>query len=97
MTCDHVKSWSILHATELHSDEHVLGKPLPHKRNQCHWQNNCSTNVQRWPQDPYFPFSSSVLHFSEVWKCEINLLSFLISSSTLLKSVEVWNSLTKSG
>ena len=27
------------------------------------------TNVQRWPQDPYFPFSSLVLHFSEVLKC----------------------------
>ena len=27
------------------------------------------TNVQRWPQDPYFPFSSLVPHFSEVWKC----------------------------
>ena len=39
MTCDHVKSWSILHI-ELYSDEHVLGKPLPHKSNQCHWQNN---------------------------------------------------------
>lgn len=38
MTCDHVKSWSILHI-ELYSDEHVLGKPLPHKSNQCHWQN----------------------------------------------------------
>ena len=28
-----------------------------------------STNVQRWPQDPYVPFSSLVPHFSEVWKC----------------------------
>ena len=28
-----------------------------------------STNVQCWPQDPYFPFSSLVPHFSEVWKC----------------------------
>ena len=27
------------------------------------------TNVQCWPQDPYFPFSSLVPHFSEVWKC----------------------------
>ena len=34
---------------------------------------------------------------SEVWKCEITLLSFLIPSSTLLRYVEVWNSLTKSG
>ena len=28
-----------------------------------------TTNVQCWPQDPYFPFSSLVPHFSEVWKC----------------------------
>ena len=28
-----------------------------------------STNVQCWPQDAYFPFSSLVPHFSEVWKC----------------------------
>ena len=28
-----------------------------------------ATNVQCWPQDPYFPFSSLVPHFSEVWKC----------------------------
>ena len=54
-------------------------------------------NVQRWPQDPCFPFLSLVLHFSEVWKCEITLLSFLIPSSTLLRCVEVRNSLTKSG
>ena len=27
------------------------------------------TNVQCWPQDPYFPFSYLVPHFSEVWKC----------------------------
>ena len=39
MTCDHVKSWSILHTIELYSDEHVLGKPLPHKSNHYHWQN----------------------------------------------------------
>ena len=51
-----------------------------------------STNVQRWPQDPYFPFSSLVLHFSGVWKCEITLLSLLIPSSMLIKRVEVWNS-----
>ena len=61
------------------------------------WSSGGSTNVQRWPQDPYFPFSSLVLHFSEVWKCEITLLSFLIPSSILIKRVEVWNSLTKSG
>ena len=53
-----------------------------------------STNVQRWPQDPYFHFSSLVLHLSDVWKCEITLLSFLIPSSTLLRCVEVWNSHT---
>ena len=53
-----------------------------------------ATNVQRWPQDPYFPFSSFVLHLSEVWKCEVALLSFLIPSSTLLRCVEVWNSHT---
>ena len=28
-----------------------------------------ATNVQCWPQDPYFPFSSLVPHFPEVWKC----------------------------
>ena len=28
-----------------------------------------STNVQRWPPDPYFAFSSLVPHFSEEWKC----------------------------
>ena len=26
------------------------------------------TNVRRWPQDPYYPFSFFVLHFSEVRK-----------------------------
>ena len=46
------------------------------------------TNVQCWPQDAYFPVSSSVLHFSEVWKCGITQLSFLIPSSILLRSVE---------
>ena len=61
-----------------------------------------ATNVQRWPQDPYFPFSPLVLYFSEVLKCETTLLSFLIPSSTLLSStllrcVEKWKSLTKSG
>ena len=30
------------------------------------------TNVQGWPQDPYFPFSFLVPHFSEVWKCGIS-------------------------
>ena len=73
----------------------------------CSWSDKVSpyysfvgrspTNVQRWPQDRYFPFSSLVLHLSEVWKCEIALLSFLIPSSTLLRSAEVWNSLTKLG
>ena len=29
---------------------------------------SADTNVQCWPQDPYFPFSSLVPHFSEVWK-----------------------------
>ena len=56
-----------------------------------------TTNVQHWPQDLYFPFSSLVLHFYEVWKCEITLLYFLIPSSSLLRGVEVWKSLTKSG
>ena len=59
-----------------------------------HFPSVLHTNLQRWPQDPYFPFSSLALHLSEVWKCEITLLSFLIPSSTLLRCVEVWNSHT---
>ena len=31
--------WFVINHLELYSDEHVLGKPLPHKSNQCHWQN----------------------------------------------------------
>ena len=45
MTCDHVKSWSILLGVEFYSDEHVLRKPLSCKSDQCHWQN----------KSPYFP------------------------------------------
>ena len=37
---------------------------------------------------------SLVRHFSEVWKCEITVFSFLIPSSTLLRCVEVWDGLT---
>ena len=50
-------------------------------------------NVQRWPQDPYFPFSSLynvVLHGVEVWKNPI--LSLLIPSSTLAREVFRGNS-----
>ena len=46
-----------------------------------------STNVQPWPQDPYFSDSFLVLHFFEVWKCERTLLSFLIPSSTPVKGL----------
>ena len=66
-----------------------------------------STNVQRWPPDPYFAFSSLVPHFSEEWKCgkvwqtkdNVTLfhsarnLCHSLLSSTLLRGVEVWKSL----
>ena len=61
------------------------------------------TNVQCWPQDPYFPFSSLVPHFSEVWKCgkvwqtqdNVTLFPQALTpchswlSSTLLRGLEV--------
>ncbi|CAH3043728.1 unnamed protein product [Porites lobata] len=33
----------------------------------------------------------------QVWKCESPLIFFLVPSSTLLRGVEVWKSLTKVG
>ena len=44
--------------------------------------------MSSWPQYPYFPFSSLVLHFSKMWKCERTLLSYFIPNSTLLIGVD---------
>ena len=44
--------------------------------------------MSSWPQYPCFPFSSLVLHFSEMWKCEKTLLSYFIPNSTLLIGVD---------
>ena len=55
------------------------------------------TQMSSWPQDPYFAFSSLIIYVSWVWKCESTLIFFLVPSSTLLRGVEVWKSLTKVG
>ena len=55
------------------------------------------TNVQRWPQDPYFLFHPLFYTSLRCGSLKESYFSPLIPSSTLVKGVEVWNSLTKAG